>query len=150
MPWRRQKQSKSSFRISVTLALCELLVQYNSHNWCGSIISKMIWSSITSLHYPMQILQKCSGKGPSSAHFMNMFSGSWVQRQIPTNLEDLSHDMVTQVYQTFSAVTFSTAMKRWIKRWSFDLLSNYSLFYIPLKNFSLTGKSLAYAWRSRP
>jgi hypothetical protein len=49
----------------------------------------------------------------SSAHFMNMFSRSWVQRQIllPTNLGDLSHDMVTKVYQTFSAVTSLTEIK---------------------------------------
>jgi hypothetical protein len=62
----------------------------------------------------------------------------------PTNIGDLSHDMVTQVYQTFSAIAFSTEIKRWLKEWSFNLLSYYSLFNIPLKT------NLAYAWRSRP
>jgi hypothetical protein len=47
------------------------------------------------------------------------FYESWVLRHIlgstpftPTNIGDLSHDMVTQVYQTFSAVTFSTEIKK--------------------------------------
>jgi hypothetical protein len=60
----------------------------------------------------------------------------------PTNLGDLSHDMVTQVYQTFSAIAFSTEIKRGLKEWPFDLLSYYSLFNIPLKTFSLKNLAL--------
>jgi hypothetical protein len=61
------------------IVVCEHITQI------PAALSEMLQSKkppTSPMAWRRQILQKCSGKGPSSVHFMNMFSRSWVQRQI--------------------------------------------------------------------
>jgi hypothetical protein len=97
----------------------------------------------TEVHWNRSISYPCSS-GAWWSSYMGCSDRFWLNTlQIPTNLYDRSrwwHGHASLWYfqcwhSSLIYVVFQTKIKMWIARWS--LIDDYSLFYVPLKNFSL-------------